>query len=305
MKASKVIISLWMLVFIMALKAKYIDDIQVKQAINPRDGQVYVWIPPGTFFMGCSPDDKGCQNMMPFANEKPRHLVIISKGFWMGKTEITVQAYRKYAQSTGRKGPTELVLAAPERFQDKDFPNSDSHPMAYVTWQDAVKYCEWAGGRLPTEAEWEYAVRAGSNESRYDNLNEIAWYADNSGDSIINSSELGDRQIRNQKLKNNKNNTHPVGSKTPNDFGIYDMLGNVSEYCSDWYDEDYYQISSKLDPKGPPGFEFRVIRGGDFRERPLGVRVSHRAYMLLDHRFNNIGFRCVLDSIPNKTDALD
>jgi len=277
------------------------SEIKLKQAVNPRDGQIYIWIPPGTFYMGCSQGDNECQNMKPFANENPRHRVVISKGFWIGKTETTVHAYKKYAQSTGRKGPVDFVHEAPEKFQEKGFPKSDGHPMAYVTWEDAIKYCEWAGGRLPTEAEWEYAARAGSNTSRYGNLDDIAWCADNSGHSILNSSELNDRQLRNQKLIDNENNTHPVGRKTPNYFGIHDMLGNVAEYCSDWFDEDFYQISNDIDPKGPMGIEYKVIRGGSFKDRPLGVRVSRRTFMLLDHRFNSIGFRCVLDSIPNKT----
>jgi len=167
-----------------------------------------------------------------------------------------------------------------------------------VTWEDARDYCEWAGGRLPTEAEWEYAARAGSTALQYGNLDDIAWYADNSGRSRLVSSELHDDQLRKQWLKDNGNDTHPVGTKAPNDFGLYDMLGNVSEYCADWYDEKYYQVSDKINPRGPTGGEFRVIRGGEHRSRPLGVRVSRRSYMLPNHRLKMIGFRCVLDSIP-------
>ena len=116
----------------------------------------------------------------------------------------------------------------------------------------------------------------------------IAWYAYNSGQWRLDSGELED----------NGNDTHPVGGKASNDFGLYDMLGNVSEYCNDWYDEKYYEVSVKMDPVETSNGEFRVIRGGDYRIRPLGVRVSWRSYMLLDHRFKSIGFRCVLDAIP-------
>ena len=135
-------------------------------------------------------------------------------------------------------------------------------PIAFVSWEDALQYYEWAGGRLPSEAEWEYAARAGSFTARYGNLDDIAWYADNSGQLRLNSSELEDRQIRNQILEENRNDTHPVGGKAPNDFGLYDMLGNVSEYCSDRYDENYYEVSVEKDPE-PGGSVSIHISGND------------------------------------------
>ena len=298
MQAQNLVIFIWAAVTFTGC-ARQGSEHRVKLAVNPLDGQVYVWIPPGTFQMGCSPGDRGCQDMKPFVNEKPRHRVVISRGFWMGETEVTVQAYGKFAQATGRKGLEELVLAAPARFRDEGFPQGNDHPAAYVTWEDAVHYCEWAGGRLPTEAEWEYAARAGSTAARYGNLDDIAWYADNSGRSRLDSSELQDSQLRRQRLRDNRNDTHPVGKKAHNDFGLYDMLGNVSEYCSDWYGAKYYEVSDERDPVGPPSGRFRVIRGGDYGSRPLGVRASRRSYMLPDHRFKSIGFRCVLETIHN------
>jgi len=266
--------------------------------INPQDGERYVWIPPGNFQMGCSPDDRDCRD-----HEKPRHRVTISRGFWMGQTEVTVGGYRKFAQATQRKVPEALVLAAPPRFRSPDFPQSDNHPVAYVTWDEAAQYCQWAGGRLPTEAEWEYAARAGSPAARYGNLDEIAWYADNSGRSKLDSAELwgwesASRINYRKRLRDNGKQTHPVGKKTPNDFGLYDMLGNVLEWCADWYGEKYYQVSEERDPEGPPSGEFRVMRGADWYGPPWGVRVSTRDWMLPDHRFSRIGFRCVREVIP-------
>lgn len=280
--------------------------------MNPQDGERYVWIPPGDFQMGCSPDDEYCQDSgaARYADEKPRHRVTISRGFWMGQTEVTIGAYRRFASATQAKAPEELVLAAPERFRSPDFPQGEYYPMVYVTWEEAAQYCEWAGGRLPTEAEWEYSARAGSPAASYGKLIDIAWYADNSGRSKLNSAELWKNRLPNAEnyfslLENNKNQAQPVGRKRSNDFGLYDMLGNVWEHCADWYGEKYYQVSEERDPKGPPSGECpsygrsdrscRVMRGGDFSAPPVGVRASGRSWMLPDHRFNNIGFRCVCE----------
>ena len=279
-------------------------DQQIITSVNPLDGEQYIWIPPGTFQMGCSANDKDCQDgqIQAFSNENPSHRVTISNGFWMSETEVTIGAYRKFAQATKQKMPEDLVLVAPEMFQWKGFPQDDNFPMAYVTWEEAKKYCEWAGGRLPTEAEWEYAARAGSSEARYGNLDEIAWYADNSGTLKLNSVELWEQASSsrdyNLQLRDRGNDAHSVRKKAPNDFGLYDMLGNVWEHCADWYGESYYQLKVERDPEGPSSGDFRVMRGGAWDTRPPGVRVSIRRWMLPDHRFSNIGFRCILDEMP-------
>ena len=113
----------------------------------------------------------------------------------------------------------------------------EDHPVVRVNWDDATAYCQWAGGRLPTEAEWERAARgAGEPAAR---LKDVAWFSANSGDQ-----------------------THPVGQKRPNGYGLYDMLGNVWEWCGDWYQEDYYKVGPSTDPKGPTSGQFRALRGG-------------------------------------------
>ena len=111
----------------------------------------YAWIPPGEFWMGCAPSDSDCN-----PDERPRHRVRLTKGFWLSRAETTVGAYGRYADSTGRSRPR-----APS------FTQSRSDPVVNVSWEDAAGYCGWAGGRLPTEAEWEYAARGGVEAAIY------------------------------------------------------------------------------------------------------------------------------------------
>jgi formylglycine-generating enzyme required for sulfatase activity len=126
------------------------------------------------------------------------------------------------------------------------------------------------GGRLPTEAEWEYAARGGSAEPRYGNLDEVAWSTNNSG-----------------------SHPHEVAQKRANGFDLYDTLGNVIEWVNDWYDQTYYLRSPKRDPSGPAQGKLRVLRGGSWGILPRDVRVSVRYSLDPAARFNDGGFRCV------------
>jgi formylglycine-generating enzyme required for sulfatase activity len=146
---------------------------------------------------------------------------------------------------------------------------NENMPITNVIWDDATAYCGWMGGRLPTEAEWEYAARGGSTETRYGNLDDIAWYNQNSG-----------------------NQTHDVAQKPPNGFGLYDMLGNVWEWVNDWYDKNYYQNSPSQDPKGPASGQWRVLRGGSWGTYSRYVRVSNRYGCNPTVRNGPVGFRC-------------
>jgi formylglycine-generating enzyme required for sulfatase activity len=212
--------------------------------VNSRDGLTYVWIPPGTFRMGCSPVDSEC-----YDDEKPAHQVTITKGFWLGQTEVTQEAYQRVM------GANPSNLQGPKR------------PVETVNWNEAEAFCRAAGMRLPTEAEWEYAARAGSTGSRYGDLDHVAWYSGNSGSQ-----------------------THDVGQKQPNAWGLCDMLGNVWEWTADRYAG--YTAGGQNDPRGPDSGTARTLRGGSWDGNPWVARVSDRGRNEPASRNFVIGLRC-------------
>jgi formylglycine-generating enzyme required for sulfatase activity len=144
---------------------------------------------------------------------------------------------------------------------------NENMPIVSVDWNDAQAYCGWIGGRLPTEAEWEYAARGGSTEARYGPIDEVAWYKVNSGDRM-----------------------HDVGQKRANGFGLYDMLGNVEEWVNDWYGN--YQDRPSQDPQGPSSGQERVLRGGSWCSNSGFVRVSNRNWHGPDPLCYDSGVRC-------------
>jgi formylglycine-generating enzyme required for sulfatase activity len=214
---------------------------------NAADGLNYVWIPPGSAFLGCEQTGGECGSA-----EEPRHQVQFGRGFWLGQTEVTVAAYTRFAQST--------VRAMPPTLKPGPGGNGADHPMVRVSWDDAKEYCEWAGGRLPTEAEWEYAARGGLAGSDTGDLDRIAWYKKNSGGT-----------------------THATASKEPNGWGLFDMQGNVWEWCSDSYEE---------------GANARVLRGGSMNVTADFVRLSVRGRNVPGARRDDYGFRCAGQSGP-------
>jgi formylglycine-generating enzyme required for sulfatase activity len=217
--------------------------------LNPKDGLRYVWIPPGSFTMGCSPGDSECRE-----NEKPAHLVNIESGFWLGQTEVTNAVWRKFSRA--KSGGDENL------------------PVTGVSWSAAKAYCSALGGRLPTEAEWEYAARGGRPELYYGPPSDIAWYAANSNET-----------------------THAVGTKKPNAFQVFDMLGNVSEWVLDRYYYKYYPdavaVGAVDQPLAPNASA--VARGGFWDADLAAIRVSHRSEMPNDEGVETVGFRCASD----------
>ena len=254
---------------------------------NPTDGLRYVWIPGGAFQAGCSKFDENCA-----ADEKPPHEVTLSKGFWIGQTEVTVGAYRRFAAATHRRLPPAATFG--DRNLNTEWADS-SMPIVNVDWQESNAYCEWINGRLPTEAQWEYAARAGSTGSTYGDLFEVAWFGDNSGATRVDAVALSAQDPAGflGRLSGNRNTFHEVALKAPNSYGLYDMLGNTWEWTNDWYGERYYQGADRFDPTGPPNGEGRVLRGGSWVNPRTSIRVSVRGRRPPSVRSVDTGFRCV------------
>lgn len=223
----------------------------------------FVWIQSGGFVMG-SPNSE-----VPREADEAQFTVTLTKGFWLSDHEVTQKEYL-------------AVMGSNPAFHVGDL----DRPVEQVSWWDAISYCqrlterERIAGRitlqqvyrLPTEAEWEYAARAGTTGARYDDLDSIAWWSGNSG-----------------------NQTRPVRLKTPNPWGLYDMIGNVWEWCWDWYGE--YPGRAVADPGGAVSGSARVLRGGSWGGEVLSFRSADRNYHAPDHRANFLGFRPALSAV--------
>ena len=216
-----------------------------------------VFVQGGTFTMGCTEE----QGEDCYEHESPLHIVSVSS-FYVGKYEIT-------------QGQWETIMGS----NPSGFSQGDNFPVENVSWDDVQEFIRRLNAatgknyRLPTEAEWEYAARGGKQTKKYrysgsNNLNDVAWFEDNSDSS-----------------------TNPVGTKMPNELGIYDMSGNVREWCSDWYDT--YAATTQRDPVGATSGSFRVIRGGSWYgyDTKQVCRVACRDCNLPEVRYNFIGFR--------------
>ena len=220
----------------------------------PHGGMIFV--DGGTFQMGSASGSSETQ---------PIHAVTVNS-LWLDATQVTVAQFRAFCAATGRPMPE-----APE------WGWADDNPIVKVNWEDATAYCQWAGKRLPTEAEWEFAARGGNRSRGFaysgsNTLDSVAWY-----------------------YVNSEHRTQRVGTKAPNELGLYDMSGNVWEWCSDWHDSHYYSVSPSRNPKGPLSGTARVLRGGSWFLDEFGCHVADRAKgePTLIHYF--FGFRCAAD----------
>jgi sulfatase modifying factor 1 len=229
---------------------------QKPQEISPVEAEL-VLIPGGDFLMG--KDEEG--------DCSPAHTVYIDS-FYIDKYEVTNSQYLEFCEETGRKFPE--FWGKKEFHSGPDFPN---HPVVGISWSDAKSYAEWAGKRLPTEAEWEYAARGGLVGLNYPNGDEL--------DSADANYTLGGPE-----------GIAPVGSFPPNGYGLHDMAGNVFEWVSDYYGGDYYETSPYENPTGPEEGKFRVIRGGGWHSGPYCNRVYYRNALPGQWVDFAVGFRC-------------
>ena len=246
---------------------RIIDESPTQEIIWEKDGTEMVLIPAGSFEMG----DHFNEGL---AREHPIHIVELD-AFYMDKHEVTVRKFREFVRETGY---------GYDRWDDvaESSPTS-RHPMIFVNWHDATAYCEWAGKRLPTEAEWEYVARGGLSGKRYlwgDNEDQARSYAN------YNGTNGKDKWTR----------CAPVDSFKSNRYGLSDMAGNVYEWCADWYDEDYYNNSALRNPQGPSSGEDRVLRGGSWPNVSNLLRVACRFNFNPMGANFNCGFRCVSGS---------
>jgi len=273
------------------------DPHALQTRMNPIDGQAYVWIAAGSFMLGCSPGDEDC-----LGEEQPAHRVTLTKGYWIGQTVVTVGAWRRYRLAGGL--PALPSTDSFGRSSLNEAAGNEQMPAVLMDWQQASDFCRWAGGQLPTEAQWEFAARAGHSESRPGPLEALAWYADNSGRSRIDSAEFIGRNAAgdayDQLLLKNGNGPHPVRQKSANDWGLYDLFGSVSQWTADWFDRTYYEQQDGRDPRGPSfsdsKFPQRVVRGNSWDGPPDDTRVSRRGRVPPAERRSAVGLRCVTDA---------
>jgi formylglycine-generating enzyme required for sulfatase activity len=264
-----------------------------------RSGE-FVLVEKGSFTMGDTWGDG-------YDDEKPAHQVTLTYDFYIGKYETTFNEYDAFCDDTGRSKPGDSGWG------------KGSRPVIYVSWNDAVAYCNWlsekedlpkaydsngnlldkdgmittdlskvVGYRLPTEAEWEYAARGGNKSKGYkysgsDNVDDVAWYWQNSGDKYLTGNWDWDT------ITKNNCRTQEVGKKAANELGIYDMSGNVWEWCSDWYET--YSSSAQTNPYNSAAGSSRVVRGGCWGSFAARGRVATRSILSPAGTDGVLGFR--------------
>jgi formylglycine-generating enzyme required for sulfatase activity/predicted Ser/Thr protein kinase len=265
-------------------------------------GAKMILIPPGEFMMGTSDEQyasaiqvaerlkiiRGVKTDRIATAEQPQHRVVLTKPFLLSATEVTTGQFKKFVAATSYKTEAEKKNS-PETYLNPGCHVTDQHPAMQIAWNDAVAYCQWLGDqekavyRLPTEAEWEYACRAGTaahysfgdDESL---LDQHAWFHNNAAGKM-----------------------HPVSTKLPNAFGLFDMHGNVLEWCSDLYSDQWYQTSPGVDPRGPGNGADFAYRGGSCGANETNCRAASRGFNRKHYPHMNFGFRvaCEINAPAN------
>ncbi len=289
-------------------------------------GMPLVTIPAGEFWMGNHESADDLARAFPhyepdritaLVDELPRHKVRITRPFLLGMHALTIGQFRRFVSESGYQTEAErdgtggwgynpdiayFEGRKPEySWRDPGFLQDDRHPVVNVTWNDAQALCQWLSRRegrryrLPSEAEWEYACRAGTT---------TRFHSGDEPEDLVRVANLFDAACRPLFPQWEKycvaasdgcSFTAPVGSYQPNAFGLYDMHGNVWEWCADWYAHDYYRESPADDPTGPESGEVRIRRGGSWHSWPLYMRSSYRNWNVPDTRYVLLGIRLACD----------
>jgi formylglycine-generating enzyme len=223
-------------------------------------------------------------------SEQPSHRIRVD-GFWIYRHLVTVAQYRRFCDATGYEMPPE-----------PSYGWADRNPVVNVSWIDANAYCKWAGSRLPSEAEWEYAARGGNTGLPGKPRSVFVW-----GNRLPTNriGNLADEDFVKSRYYDSPGFHHfagyhdgyptasPVDAFPPNNFGVCDLAGNVLEWCEDWFSADYYATSPFNNPKGPETGVKRILRGGAFDTTPTITRIARRLSNDPDVRNEEKGFRCV------------
>jgi len=321
--------------FVLVLPAWSADSAVPAREFENSLGMKLVLIPAGEFLMGSDETPAVLAKAYPqydparfklLGDEAPVHQVRITRSFFLGRHEVTVGQFAKCLQASGNV-PESITdgtggygyspaydpkkTARGDAFEGRDpkyswrnpgFKQGDDHPVLNVTWHDAVRLCEWLSRtegkkyRLPTEAEWEYACRAGTR-TRYHN--------GDAPEALLQAANVFDADSKQNwpqwaafalTGKDGFAFTAPVGSFAPNAFGLYDMHGNAWEWCADWHSETYYAESPVNDPQGPAAGEVRVRRGGSWHTWPFYARASYRNWNAPTTRYTLVGMRLLCEA---------
>jgi len=331
---TKRLLSLLLLPMVL-VSAVWSDEPKEKiKSIENSIGMKLVLIPAGEFIMGNHDTTEQLavaypqydrERLTSLKDESPAHKVQITRAFCLGQHEVTIGQFKKYLELSGavpesisdqtgaygynpeydpkksKRGDAFEGRDPKYSWQNTGFKQGDDHPVLNVTWNDAIQMCQWLSQRegkkyrLPTEAEWEYACRAGT-QTRYhvgqdpELLIEVANTFDQ--DSAKNWPQWKQFALAH---RDGYAFTAPVGSFAPNAFGLYDMHGNAWEWCSDWHGDTYYAESPIQDPQGPKDGDVRVRRGGSWHTWSFYARSSYRNWNDTSTRYTLVGMRLVCE----------